>query len=205
MKANPPSSVLVIDDEASIRESFRFFLEDLNYTVTEAASGRDGLALFKKKPTDLVLVDLRMPIVDGHQVLAQLATDSPDTPVIVISGTGRIDDTVRALQLGAWDYILKPVTDLNMVEHAITKALERARLLRESREHQQHLEMEVARRTEELTQKMEEMTRFNRMAIGRERRVIELKRLINTLLSELDRKPRFKSPDLLEADSSLID
>ena len=146
-----------------------------------------------------------MPKVDGHQVLAKLSVDSPDTPVIVISGTGRIDDTVQALHLGAWDYILKPVTDLSMVEHAITKALERARLLRQTREHQQHLEEEVARRTAELTQKMAEMTRFNRMAIGRERRVIELKRLVNTLLDELGRKPRFKSPEMLDADPSLID
>ena len=204
MTASPQANVLVIDDETSIRESFRFFLEDLGYSVAEAVNGRDGLAQFKKNPADIVLVDLRMPEIDGHQVLARLAADSPDTPVIVISGTGRIDDTVQALHLGAWDYILKPVTDLTMVEYAITKALERARLLRENREHQQQLEEEVERRTAELTQKMEEMTRFNRMAIGRERRVVELKRLVNTLLGELGREPRFKSPNMLEEDPSLL-
>ena len=204
MKANPQTSVLIIDDEASIRESFRFYLEDLGYSVTEAANGRDGLAQFKKEPADIVLVDLRMPEIDGHQVLATLSADAPGTPTIVISGTGRIDDTVEALHLGAWDYILKPVTDLTMVEHAITKALERARLLHENHKYQQHLEEEVERRTAELTHKMEEMARFNRMAIGRERRVVELKRLVNTLLGELGRKPRFKSPDMLKEDPSLL-
>lgn len=204
MTASLQAHVLVIDDDDGIRESFRFYLEDLGYFVTEATNGHDGLKQFKKNPADIVLLDLRMPEIDGHQVLDRLSADSPDTPVIVISGTGRIDDTVQALHLGAWDYLLKPVTDLTMVEHAITKVLERARLLRENREHQQQLEKEVKRRTAELTQKMEEMTRFNRMAIGRERRIIELKRLVNSLLGELGRKPRFKSPDMIEAAPSLL-
>ncbi len=205
MKTKPQASVLVIEDDASIRESFRFYLEDLGYTVAEAINGRDGLTQFEQELPDVVLVDLRMPEVDGHQVLAKLSADSPDTPVIVISGTGRISDAVKALHLGAWDYILKPVIDLSIVDHAISKALERARLLFENRDYQEHLEKEVERRTAELTHKMEEMARFNRMAVGRERRIIELKRLINTLLGELGRKPKFKSPNLLEKDSSLLD
>jgi polyhydroxyalkanoate synthesis regulator phasin len=83
--------------------------------------------------------------------------------------------------------------------------LERARLLRENRDYQEHLEKEVERRTGELTRKMEEMTRFNRMAIGRERRIIELKRQINTLMGELGREPKYRSPDMIDEDPSLLD
>ncbi len=172
--------------------------------MIEASNGREGLDRFAQENPDIVLVDLRMPEVDGHQVLKTISKASPDTPLIVISGTGRISEAVEALHLGAWDYLLKPVTDLSIVGHSISKALERARLLRENRDYQQLLETKVERRTAELTQKVEEMTRFNRMAVGRERRIIELKRLINALHAELGREPKYRSPDMIEEDSTLL-
>ncbi len=204
MKDKPQHKVLVIDDDTAVRKSLRFYLEDLDYLVAEAADGRDGLAQFNRDAPDVVLVDLRMPEVDGHRVLEKLSREAPDTPLIVISGTGHIGDTVEALRLGAWDYILKPINDLSILDHAIAKALERSRLLRENRDYQQHLEEEVARRTGELTEKMEEMARFNRMAVNRERRIIELKRQINNLLAELGREPKYKSPGMIKEDLSLL-
>lgn len=195
--------VLIIEDEQSVRESFCNYLEDLHYTVLEADSGVRGLELFGQHQPDIVITDLRMPNMNGHEVLARLAEQSPDTPLIVASGTGTISDTVEALHLGAWDYLLKPVSDLSILEHAVTKSLDRARLLKENREYQLHLENEVDRRTQELTDKVDEMSRFNKMAMGRERRIIELKREINELLTELGRAPKFKSPDLIDKDTSL--
>lgn len=204
MHAKIESCILVIDDDASVRESLRNYLEDLGHTVVEAADGREGLAQFEHASPSAVLVDLRMPEVDGFSVLEKMAATSPDTPVVVISGTGRISDAIRALHLGAWDYILKPVIDLSVVDHAVSKVLERARLLRENRDHQHELEKEVKRRTAELTKKMDEMARFNRMAVGRERRIIELKRVINDLLGELGREERFSSPSMLAQDTSRL-
>lgn len=201
MKDKLQPKVLVIDDDTAVRGSFRHYLEDLGYVVAEATDGRDGLDRFTLDPADIVLVDLRMPEVGGLQVLETLSKESPDTPLIVISGTGQIGDAIAAIRLGAWDYLLKPLPDLSILGHSIAKALERARLLHENRDYQEHLEQEVERRTKDLTGKMEEMARFNRMAIGRERRVIELKRQINTLLVELGREPKYGSPDLLEQDS----
>ncbi|MBT8045632.1 MAG: hypothetical protein KJN67_00570, partial [Pontiella sp.] len=77
------------------------------------------------------------------------------------------------------------------------------RLIRENRAYQQHLEEEVEKRTRQLSEKVEELSRFNRMATGRERRIIELKRHINSLLAELGREPKYASPDKIEEDSSL--
>ena len=205
MKTEPKARILVIDDDTVVRESFCFYLEDLDYDVVQALNGKDGLAQVEKAKPDIVLLDLRMPEMDGHEVLEQLSTDAPETPLIVISGTGDIGDTVRALRLGAWDYLLKPVNDLSMLEHAINKALERARLLRENREHREHLEEEVARRTRELSEKVEELSRFNRMAVGRERRIIELKRKINSLYTELGREPKYRSPEMIDEDPSQTD
>jgi DNA-binding NtrC family response regulator len=205
MKPDLKPKVLVIDDDDSVRKSFCLYLEDHDYLISEASNGREGLACFEKDSPDIVLIDLRMPEVDGHQVLEKISSDSPDVPLIVISGTGYIGDVVDALRLGAWDYLLKPVTDLTILEHSISKALERARLLRENREYQLHLEDQVQQRTGELTKKVEEMTRFNRMAVGRERRIIELKRQINALNQELGREPKYRSPDMIEENTSLPD
>jgi DNA-binding NtrC family response regulator len=198
MSTSPQVKVLIIEDEPYVRESFSNFLTDLDYTVFEADDGKQGLDLFNKHEPDIVITDLRMPNLSGHQVLAELAQQAPDTPLIVASGTGTISDTVEALHLGAWDYLLKPVSDLSMLEHAVTKSLDRARLIKENRQHQLHLEQEVEHRTQALTDKMNEMSRFNKMAMGRERRIIELKREINDLLNELGREAKFKSPDLIE-------
>jgi DNA-binding NtrC family response regulator len=205
MTSHPQPKVLVIEDEEPVRDSFRNFLEDQGYEVFEAANGREGIELFQTCQPDVVLIDLRMPEMNGHQVLERLAPAAPDTPLIIVSGTGHIGDTVEALHLGAWDYLLKPVTDLSMLDHAITKALERARLIRENRAYQEGLEKLVEERTLELSVKVEELTRFNNMAVGRERRIIELKRQINKLQSELGRKPQYESPEMIEEDPNLID
>ncbi len=143
-------TILTIDDEASIRQSFRAFLEDMDYEVLEADGGVKGIEIFKEKQPDLVLVDLNMPQMDGLEVLEILKEESPETPLIVISGTGRLSDIAQALRLGAWDYLFKPIHDLTVLEHSIERALERARLLVENKAYQQQLEEKVVLRTEEL-------------------------------------------------------
>ncbi len=142
--------ILTIDDERHIRESFRKYLEDQDFVVHEAENGRRGLKLFEELKPDLVMVDLRMPEIDGLEVLKRIHADSPDTPLIVISGTGVLNDAIEALRCGAWDYILKPVQDLNVLLHAVNSNLERSRLIKENRRYQQHLEAEVERRTAEI-------------------------------------------------------
>lgn len=156
------TTILTIDDEQAIRESFHLYLEDYGYTVLEAENGRAGIALFEAQHPDLVLVDLRMPEVDGLQVLDYVVTHAPDTPIIVVSGTGVIDDVIQALHLGAWDYMLKPVQDLSVLRHAVEKNLERSRLTQENRVYQQHLEEQVKKRTDQLQRANEEMRETNR-------------------------------------------
>ena len=153
------AQVLVIDDEEPIRNSLQAFLEDFDYRVITAKNGREGIDLFDAEHPDLVLVDLRMPVVDGLDVLAYVTRTAPDTPIIVVSGTGVIKDVIEALRLGAWDYLLKPVEDLSVLRHAIEKTLERSHLLRENQEYQLHLEDEIAKQTEELKRANAELKR----------------------------------------------
>ena len=144
------TSILVIEDEAVLRESMADYLEDRNFRVLTAENGRVGLEIFEREHPDLVLTDLRMPEVDGLEVLRRTGEISPETPLIVVSGTGRIGDSIQALRLGAWDYILKPIEDMSIISLAVEKALERARLRQENRRYQENLETLVGERTEEL-------------------------------------------------------
>lgn len=145
--------ILVIDDEPIIRESMTSYLEDSGFMVCQAKDGREGLAVFRREHPDLVMVDLRMPGIDGLEVLSTVITESPDTPTLVVSGTGVIQDAIEALSMGALDFVTKPILDMAVLEHAAKKALERARLRVENRRYREHLEEEIRCRTADLVER----------------------------------------------------
>ncbi|THB81685.1 MAG: response regulator [Desulfobacteraceae bacterium] len=142
--------ILTIDDESYIRQSIRTYLEDYGFIVFEAENGKKGLEVFEKERPDLVLLDLRMPEMDGLQVLENLRKTAPDVPLVVASGTGNITAVVEALHLGASDYILKPIEDMKVLYHSVNKCLGESRLKRENKAYQEQLEEIVKDRTEEL-------------------------------------------------------
>ncbi|UJX40929.1 response regulator [Desulfovibrio sp. JY] len=142
--------ILTIDDEDMIRETIAVYLENRGFAVFEAANGREGLERFLAERPDLVLVDLRMPEMDGLDVLARIRDVSPDTPTIVVSGTGVLQDAIEAIKRGAWDYVTKPIQDMAVLGLSVDKALERARLLRENKAYQENLEALVHERTAEV-------------------------------------------------------
>lgn len=168
MSPDKQTVVLTIDDEEAIRESFQLYLEDYGFSVVQAENGRVGIDLYEQISPDLVLVDLRMPEVDGLQVLEHIVGSSRETPIIVVSGTGVISDAVEALHLGAWDYLLKPVQDLSVLRHAVNRALERRNLLIQNREYQSHLENEVEKRTEQLLKTNAELKQVNNKLVESE-------------------------------------
>ena len=151
------AKVLIVDDEALIRLNLRALLEDLGYAVIEAANGIEGLDAFDREAPDLILADLRMPIMDGLSMIAGIREKSTETPVIVVSGTGTVRNAVDSLRLGAWDYVIKPVEDVKGFEAVIERTLEKARLLKENRLYREHLEELVSKRTEELRKAHEEL------------------------------------------------
>lgn len=142
--------VLCIDDEEMIRLSIGDYLEDSGYEVLKAENGQEGLEVFRSGQPDIVLVDLRMPEIDGLEVLATIRREAPEIPVIVISGTGIIHDVIEALHLGAWDYLTKPIEDMAILELAIEECLEKAKIIRENREYKEELERLVQERTQAL-------------------------------------------------------
>jgi len=126
-------TILVIDDEPISRTIIGRMLEQLGFQVKIAPSGATGLEMYRQHTPDLVLVDLFMPEIDGFKVLNTIRDQSPETPVIVISATDRIGDVIRALRLGAWDFITKPVQDQVFLETTVLGAFEKAALTVENR------------------------------------------------------------------------
>ena len=125
--------ILVIDDEENIRSTVEEFLSLTGYHVETAASGREGLDLLGRNSYDLVVSDLRMPDVDGLAVIEWIRETQPDLPVLVMTGHATVESTIRALRLGAYDYLLKPFR-LDEIERTIENCLENRRLERRNTE-----------------------------------------------------------------------
>lgn len=132
--------ILVIDDDRVIRQSIAAYLEDSGYQVLLAEDGLKGLEMFRQEQPDLVVCDLRMPGLDGISVLHHISKEAHDTPIIVISGAGVMADVVEALRIGASDYLIKPILDLEVLEHAIERSMERFSLRKENAAYRQELE-----------------------------------------------------------------
>lgn len=152
------TQVLLIDDERAVRDMITLYLKRLGYEVAAAADGRSGIDLCRRLDPALALCDLRMPGMDGLEVLAVLTREFPEMPVIVVSGLGGVADAIQALKLGAWDYVTKPIEDLAVLDHAIRGALERARLRAENRDYRDHLEAANAKLEHSLRQLEEDET-----------------------------------------------
>lgn len=177
-------TLLTIDDEEPIRRGIRGFFEDAGARVLEAPDGSTGLKVFRDHRPDLVLVDLWMPGMSGLEVIEILREVAPETPTVVLSGTGNMGEAIEAIRRGAWDYVMKPIADLAQLEHVVTMALERARLREESRRYQEHLEEEVLRRTRDLhdlNEKLKRIVQSARTIAGCD----SLKELGRRLLEEL--------------------
>ena len=126
------SRILVIDDEQSIRNSLKEVLEYEKYEVDLATEGREGLEMFEKNQYDVVLCDIKMPKMDGVEVLEEIYRQTNDIPIIMISGHGNIDTAVESIKKGAYDFIEKPL-DLNRLLITIKNALEKGSLVTETR------------------------------------------------------------------------
>src|ERR1043165_2110778 len=128
----PKSRILVIDDEAAIRDALKMTLEYEGYEFIGAATGQEGLALVEREAPDLVLLDVKMPGMDGIEVLDRLRAMNDALPVVVISGHGTISTAVEATKKGAFDFIEKPFASERVLV-SLRNALDQRRLRDENR------------------------------------------------------------------------
>ncbi|MDX2430930.1 MAG: sigma-54 dependent transcriptional regulator [Bacteroides sp.] len=126
------ANILVIDDERSIRNTLKEILEYEKFTVDVAENGIDGLEKYKKGSYDIVLCDIKMPEMDGLELLEKLFETEGEAQVIMISGHGSVDNAVEAIKKGAYDFIEKPL-DLNRLLITVRNALDKTNLITETR------------------------------------------------------------------------
>jgi len=124
--------ILIIDDERSIRSTLKEILEYENYAVDEAENGEIGLDLLSKTKYDVVLCDIKMPKMDGIEVLNRAMEVTPDTPFIMVSAHGTIDTAVDATKKGAYDFLQKP-PDLNRLLITVRNAIDKVNLVTETK------------------------------------------------------------------------
>jgi DNA-binding NtrC family response regulator len=129
------SKILIIEDEEAIRRVLTKILseENSNYQLFEASDGLSGIEMVKKDDFDLVLCDIKMPKMDGVEVLEAAKKLKPEIPMVMISGHGDLETAISTMRLGAFDYISKP-PDLNRLLNTVRNALDRKALVKENKQ-----------------------------------------------------------------------
>jgi len=181
-------SILVVDDEESIRSVISQVLHEEGYEVTEAASGEEALELFEKEPFHLVITDIMMQEMSGIELLERIRQIHPDTQVIIITSNASLDSAIAAIRSGAYDYLLKPFEDLNVISAAATRAIEKVRLVSENQ-----------KLVEKLKQKGEELSKHrDHLQDLIEQHTIELRKR-NQLLKQEIKERKLVEKELIVA------
>ncbi len=126
------AKILIVDDDKSIRKTLRDILEFEKYEIDESPDGLDCIVKIKQNTYDVIIMDVKMPRMDGMEAIEKIQNISPDTPVVMISGHGNIDTAVEAVKKGAFDFIQKP-PDLNRLLITLRNALDKSNLITEKK------------------------------------------------------------------------
>jgi len=148
------SRLLIIDDEEGIRKVLTVSLASDGYDVLTAAGGEEAIAIFKRKSPSIILTDIKMPGMDGIEVLKQIKKLNPDAEVIMITGHGDMDLAIEALKLDASDFLNKPIKD-EALSVALKRAEQRIAIKRKLNEYTDDLENMVRIATEEVKRRSE--------------------------------------------------
>jgi signal transduction histidine kinase len=184
------TSILLVDDNPVICRAMSSFLENEGHFVTVATNGVEALDQIRTLRPDLIISDLRMPELDGLQLLKIVKAEFAETPFVIISGEGTMEDAIEGLRLGAWDYLIKPVYPLELLRHCVDKVLERVRLITEAHYYRNFLEETVEKRTADL------LEQNNRLALEVTERQNQ-EQLTMTAMAELEKA--FKEKEILQS------
>lgn len=117
-----PPNILVMEDDLNVAKGLEMILNEEGYQVNLAGTGALAMQAFNEKRYDLLVADLRLPDIDGMEVIKQVKSDTPDTEVVVITGYGTTETAVEAMKIGVHDFLPKPFTD-DQIKSAVNEAL----------------------------------------------------------------------------------
>ena len=144
-------TILLVDDEEGIRKVLGISLTDMGYHVLTAANGEEALRIFQNEDPPIVLTDIKMPEMDGIELLRRIKEQSPDTEVIMITGHGDMDLAIKSVKFEATDFVTKPIHD-EILEIALERARERIAMRRKLSDYTQNLEQLVSEKTKKLVE-----------------------------------------------------
>ena len=142
-------TILLVDDEEGIRKVLGIYLADMDYRVITAKSGEEALNIFKKDKPSIVIADIKMPGMNGIELLRRLKMEEPETEVIMMTGHGEMDLAIKSVQLDATDFVTKPIKE-DVLGIALNRAEERISMKQELKEYTQNLEQMVQDKTNKL-------------------------------------------------------
>ena len=124
-------NILVIDDKATQRDVLNGYLKKKGYKIFSSSSGQEGIDIVKNNPIDIILSDFKMPDLNGIEVLEQIKKINPEISFVIVTAYGTVENAVKAMRLGAFDYISKPV-DLDELDLMIDRIIEHKNLKSEN-------------------------------------------------------------------------
>ena len=166
--------IFVVDDDRFVLESVTALLREYGFTVHPFASGQDAVKEFVLEPVDLVLTDINMPGLDGIELLEKIRFLDNATPVLLMTAYADFDVAVKAIQKGAFDFIIKPYSPPALL-HAVEKGVNYKRLTQIEKNYKSELEQTVAQRTVELNNALDEITRLSQEIIERLTSAVEMR------------------------------
>ncbi len=147
-----PSKILITDDDALVREAVEKILELFGHTVISTSSGPEALEVIEDD-LDVIILDINMPGMDGFETMTAINEKKLGIPVLFLTGAGSMEYAVKAINLGAYDFIPKPIEDLDMFDVKIKRAIEKRMYVRREKACKANLESEIQAKTKELAEK----------------------------------------------------
>ncbi|WP_028585767.1 HD domain-containing phosphohydrolase [Desulfogranum mediterraneum] len=146
------SKILIADDDTLVRVAIEKILTLFGHEVVPAQSGQEALELVNDE-FDVIILDINMPGMDGFETLEHLNRKEVDIPVLFLTGAGSMDYAVKAINLGAYDFLTKPIADIELFHVKVKRAIEKRQFLRREKRYKKNLEQEVFEKTRELAEK----------------------------------------------------
>lgn len=174
MEKNSSGKVFVVDDDRFVLESVTTLLTEYGFNVSSFSSGQDAIKSFIQEPVDLVLTDINMPLMDGLELLEKIRFLDRETPVVLMTAYADLNVAVKAIQKGAFDFIIKPYQPPYLI-HTVEKGINFKRLTQIEKNYKIELERTVEKRTAELNAALGEITNMSREIIERLTAAAELR------------------------------
>jgi putative two-component system response regulator len=174
MHSESPGNIFIVDDDRYVLESVSILLRESGFSVTSFSSGHDAIRQFVTEPVDLILTDINMPGMTGIELLEKIRYLDRETPVLLMTAYADLDTAVRAIQKGAFDFIIKPYRPPYLI-HAVEKGLTYKRLTNIEKNYKRELEKTVELRTSELNEALNKLTNMSGEIIERLTAAAELR------------------------------